>query len=125
MIDVEQLREYCLSLGNDIEEKMPFANFHGASTVLVFYVCGHMFCYFDIEQLDIVTVKCQPDRIAELRARHEWITSPYNSSPLHWIGISIQSSDPQITRDLILNSYHLVKAKYTPKSRGKHSSTDR
>lgn len=125
MIDVEQLREYCLSLGDDIEEKMPFAKFHAASAVLVFYVCGHMFCYFDIEQLDIVTVKCQPDRIAELRARHEWITAPYNSNPVHWIGISIQSSDPQVTRDLILNSYHLVKAKYTPKARGNRSTTSK
>lgn len=125
IIDVEQLRDFCLSLGDDIEEKMPFAKFHAASTVLVFYVCGHMFCYFDIEQPHLITVKCQPERIAELRARHEWVTAPYNSSPRHWIGIDNLHCDPQLTRELILNSYQLVKAQYTPRTRGRKATTGR
>ena len=40
-MNIEDYREYCLSLGTDIEEKLPFTAFHYASGVLVFYVHGH------------------------------------------------------------------------------------
>lgn len=113
MMNVEDLRDYCLSLGTDIEEKMPFSKFPGAGGVLAFYVCGHMFCYFDIESLGLVTVKCQPERITELQACHECITTPYNASPKHWIGIKIPFCEPGLLKSLIQNSYDIVKAKYS------------
>ena len=113
MINVEDLRDYCLSLGDDIEEKMPFGRFPGAGSVLAFYVCGHMFCYFDIEEMTIATVKCQPERIIELRASHDCITNPYNASPKHWIGIKIQDCDPALMQSLIANSYKIVKEKWS------------
>ena len=65
-MNVEELRNYCLSLGDDVEERMPFSAFKAAQGVLVFYVCNHMFCYFDIDHFEVVTVKCQPERIGEL-----------------------------------------------------------
>ena len=77
-LNVEDLRYYCLSMGVDVEEKMPFGKFPGASEVLVFYVCGHMFCYYDLSHFKVVTVKCHPKRIAELRANEAGITEPYN-----------------------------------------------
>ena len=55
-----------MSLGDDVEERMPFGAFKAAQGVLVFYVCNHMFCYFDIDHFEVVTVKCQPERIGEL-----------------------------------------------------------
>ena len=61
MTNIEDYRRFCLSLGDDVEEKMPFKAFHNASNVLVFYINGHMF--------SIVTLKCQPERIIELRER--------------------------------------------------------
>ena len=42
MMNVEEIREYCLSLGSDVEEKLPFVKFKNGEGVLVFYVCGHM-----------------------------------------------------------------------------------
>jgi len=112
MMNVEDLRNYCLSMGDDVEEKMPFSKFNAATNVLAFYVCGHMFCYFDIEAMEVVSVKCQPERIAELRAQHECITNPYNLSPSHWIGILAQACDDALMHELILNSYNIVKTKY-------------
>ena len=50
-MNIEDYREYCLSLGDDVEEKLPFTAFHHASGVLVFYVHGHMFSFFDCEGL--------------------------------------------------------------------------
>ena len=48
MMNVEDLRSYCLSLDTDVVEKFPFTAFKYAKDVLVFYISGHMFCYFDI-----------------------------------------------------------------------------
>ena len=41
-MNIEDYRNYCLSLGDDVEERMPFKVFRYGSEVLVFYVCGHM-----------------------------------------------------------------------------------
>ena len=77
MMNVEEIRDYCLSLGTDIEEKLPFTMFKNGEGVLVFYVCGH------------------------------------NESPKHWIGLDPHTAPDELTRDLIRNSYEIVKAKYT------------
>ena len=44
-MNIEDYRNYCLSLGEDVEEKFPFTAFRYAGNVLVFYVCGHMFAF--------------------------------------------------------------------------------
>ena len=59
-MNIEDYRDYCLSLGDDVEERMPFKAFRYASEVLVFYVCGHMFSFFDCNNFSVVTLKCQP-----------------------------------------------------------------
>ena len=51
-MNIEELRDYCLSLG-DVEEKFPFAKIKGGGSVLVFYVCGHMFAFLDIADYDL------------------------------------------------------------------------
>ncbi len=112
-INVEDLRDYCLSLGDDVEEKMPFGKFNAASEVLVFYVCGHMFCYYDLAHFTVVTVKCHPDRIDELRAQEAGVIFPYNMNPRHWIGLEVETINVTLALELIKNSYNIVKAKYS------------
>ena len=114
-MNVEDLREFCLSLGDGVEEKMPFSKFQAASEVLVFYVCGHMFCYFDLAHFTVVTVKCEPQLIDELRAECVGVTAPYNMSPRHWIGLDVETIGDDLARQLITASYELVKVKYTKK----------
>ena len=70
-MNIEDYRDYCLSLGADVEEKLPFTAFHYASGVLVFYVHGHMFSFFDCDNYGVITLKCQPERIEELKAAIE------------------------------------------------------
>ena len=122
-MNVEDYRAYCLSLGDDIEERMPFGAFKAGAGVLAFYVCGHMFSFFDIDHFTVINLKCQPDRIDALREQHPCITLPYNLSPKHWIGVQVDAPDGEratvagdsLLRDLTLNSYNIVKQKYTPK----------
>ena len=95
-MNIEDYREYCLSLGTDVEEKLPFTAFHYASAVLVFYVNGHMFSFFDCDNFTIITLKCQPDRIDELRASNDCVTKPHNLSPKHWIGVNAATAPDEL-----------------------------
>ena len=54
-MNIEEYREFCLSLGDDVEEKMPFTAFPRAGSVLVFYVHGHMFSFFDCDKFEVIT----------------------------------------------------------------------
>lgn len=112
-MNVEELRDYCLSLGVDVEEKMPFQAFKAAQGVLAFYVAGHMFCYFDVDKFTVVTLKCQQERIDELKEQYSAIGKPYNMSPHGWIGVDPANADSTLLRELTQNSYRLVKEKYT------------
>lgn len=114
-MNIEDYRDYCLSLGDDVEEKMPFGAFKAAAGVLAFYVGGHMFSYFNTDNFTIVTLKCQPERIDDLKERHSFITDPYNMSARHWIGIDPSQSPDALLRQLTLNSYTLVRQKYLKK----------
>ena len=114
-MNIEDYREYCLSLGADVEEKLPFQKFKSGEGVLVFYVMGHMFSFFDCNDFSVISLKCQPDRIEELKAQHGSICNPYNESPKHWIGISPNTAPDNLLRELTRNSYEIVKAKYTKK----------
>ena len=109
MMNVEDLRSYCLSLDTDVVEKFPFTAFKYAKDVLVFYISGHMFCYFDINDLSNVTVKCDPDSIPELEDHYDWISKPYNGNAKYWIGMDAYRADNELFKQLIRKSYEIVK----------------
>ena len=112
-MNIEDYREYCLSLGDDIEEKFPFTKFKNGEGVLVFYVCGHMFSYFNCNDYSVISLKCQPKRIIELKEENDCIGDPYNESSKHWLGINPHTAPDDLLKDLTRNSYEIVKAKYT------------
>lgn len=115
-MNIEDYRSFCLSLGPDVVEKMPFSAFRQAAEVLVFYVAGHMFAFFDCNTFSVVTLKCQPDRIPDLRERYSCVGRPYNESPRFWIGVDPAAAPDPLLRELTLNSYSIVKDKYTKKT---------
>ena len=110
-MDIEGFREYCLSLPG-VSEGTPFEKFsRGKFTILVFYVSGHMFCYFNIDDFSSVTVKCDPDEMGELKARYQAIGEPYNGNKRHWISVQLgYDVDDALLKQLVLNSYNLVKS---------------
>ena len=115
VMNVEEYRDYCLSLGSDVEEKMPFGAFNHASCVLVFYVKGHMFSFFDADNFGVVTLKCHPEHIDELKEQHPSIGNPYNLSPKHWIGVDARLASTHLLQTLTRESYEIVKTKYSKK----------
>ena len=109
-MNVEDFREYCLSLP-DVTEATPFEKFsRGKYTILVFYVVGHMFCYFNIDDFRFITIKCEPERMAELKESYQAIGEPFNGDKRHWISVEVNSDvSDDMLRELVRKSYELVK----------------
>ena len=114
-MNIEAFREYCLSLG-DVEEKLPFAKMPGGDSVLAFYVNGHTFCYCDIDDFRTVIVKCQAERIPELMENTKGICPPdshFNAK--YWIGLEVQIIETELLKELVANSYEIVRTKHKRK----------
>ena len=111
-MNIEEFRDYCLSLPG-VTEDIPFEKFsRGRFTILVFYVSGHMFCYFNIDDFSSITVKCDPAMMAELKERYQAIGEPYNGNKRHWISVQLNSDvDDATLKQLVKTSYDLVKSK--------------
>ncbi len=108
-MNVEELRNYCLSLSEEVEEKFPFQQFKAAKDVLAFYIGGHIFCFFDINGLSHVTVKCREEAIPQLLAQYDCIERPYNGNRKYWIGIDATRAESKLIKDLINLSFHIIQ----------------
>jgi len=107
-MDIEQLREYCLSKPG-AEEALPF----GPDT-LVYKVNGKLFLLtgFDVHPLQF-NVKCNPDKAIELREEYPDAVLPgYHMNKKHWNTIIVDGtlSNKQL-EGFIDDSYGLVKGK--------------
>lgn len=112
IMNVEEFRDYCLSLP-EVSERMPFQAFRAAKSILAFYVNGHIFCYFDVDKFDECTLKCNPVQIPILEEHYMAVGAPYNMSHKYWIGVKFNSDMPDSEiRELVRQSYELVKAEH-------------
>ena len=109
-MNVEEFREYCLSLP-DVTEATPFEKFSkGKFTILVFYVNSHMFCYFNVDDFSNITIKCQSSEMAEL---NQAIGEPFNVDKRYWISVQPNMDiNDEALKELVRKSYEIVKAKY-------------
>jgi len=115
-MDIEELREYCLSF-EGVTEKTPFGKFAARfDSILVFYICDRMFCMVDMNDFHYVVVKNTPERIAELHETRNSCQSLRNMSAKYWIQLNFGGdiSDSEII-GMVKQSYDIVKAKYTKK----------
>lgn len=110
-MNVEEFREFCLSLPGS-SEKMPFQAFRAAQSILAFYVRGRIFCFFDIGRFDTCTIKCDPEQADELKARYTAVGNPYNMNRKHWISLRFNDDMPdnEIKR-WVGNSYDIISRK--------------
>ena len=115
-MNIEEFRDYCLSLPG-VTEATPFEKFsRGRYTILVFYVSSHMFCYFNIDDFRFITIKCDPEKMAELKERYQAICEPFNGDKRYWISVDVNSDvDDETLRMLVRQSYELVKNKHSKK----------
>ena len=106
-MDIESLRNYCLSKP-DVEETLPF----GPDT-LVFKVSGKIFLLtgLDSEALSF-NVKCDPDKAIELREEFPCVLPGYHMNKKHWNTIMVDGSvTTKQLKEWIDHSYDLVAKK--------------
>lgn len=108
-MNIEEFRDYCLSLPG-VTEATPFERFtRGKYTILVFYVSGHMFCYFNVDEFSNITIKCDSSEIADLKERYQAVGDPYNGDSRYWISIQPNMDLPdEELKGLVLRSHKLV-----------------
>ena len=102
-MDIETLREYCLSLPQ-VTEDFPFDE-----TTLVFRIGGKIFAMLDLERTEWFVLKCNPDYAIELRDRHPEIAPAWHMNKKHWNQLNIFGSlTDKLIRSLICHSYNEV-----------------
>ena len=109
-MDIESFRDYCLSFGNT-HDAFPFdkATSEYDRNLLVFYAGEKWFCFVNAVEFDHCTIKCAPERIAELSARYEGVTPGYHMNKKHWISVWFDRDVPDDKiRELVRESYESV-----------------
>ncbi len=106
-MDIETMREFCLSLPQ-VTECFPFDEW-----TLVFKVEGKMFLFCPLEKPEkCLILKCDPDRAIELRERYPEITPGYHMNKRLWITIWLRPSlSDRIVKESIAHAYTEVVKK--------------
>lgn len=112
-MNIEWLREYCLSLPHATED-FPFDE-----RTLAFRVGGKIFLLTDVEEAWEFNAKCEPERAVELRERYPDAVRPgYHMNKTHWNTVRIDMGlDDALVLDLIKHSYDLIRASLPAKIR--------
>ena len=114
-MDVESVREYCLSLPLATED-FPFDE-----VTLAFRVLGRIFAMIDLEDTTWFVLKCQPDYAIDLRDRYPEITPAWHMNKRHWNQVNLFGALPdELIRHLIRHSYREVVKKLTSKVKQEH-----
>ena len=116
-MNVEQLRDYCLSK-KGTTEAFPFDK-----NVLVFKVLGKMFVLTGLDSWEkgeaAINLKANPEYSEELRAAYGSIRPGFHMSKKHWNTLYISEGElqPQFIFELIDHSYNMVVKSLTKKLR--------
>ena len=105
-MNIEELREYCLSLPGAGED-FPFDE-----TTLAFKVKDKIFALTDLEPPLSVNLKCDPELAIELREHYPAVVPGYHMNKKHWNTVNIDGSvNDDLLKEWILMSYNLVQKK--------------
>lgn len=108
-MDIESLREYCLSK-KGADESFPFDD-----ETLVFKVGGKIFACISLNQPDCLVLKCDSERVIELRERYSYIQPAYHFNKKYWNQIRLSMAGNSFVKELIDHSYSEVLKKLTKK----------
>lgn len=112
-MDIEQFRDFCLSLPHS-SESMPFGE-----DLVVFKVVDRIFAILSLAEGEPrVSMKCSPDRVEELRARYDAVTPGYHLNKRYWNTVYLDRDLPlPLLRQLIRHSWNEASAKLTKRVR--------
>ena len=105
-MDIESLREYCISK-KGATESFPFGD-----DTLVFKTDGKIFALVNLDGDLSINLKCEPSFAIELRERHPSVTPGYHMNKKHWNTVNLDGSVPdKEIFSWIDHSYELVTGK--------------
>jgi len=112
-MDIEQVREYTLSLYG-VTEDQPFGD-----DIITFRIEGKIFlCLWlgggmhDIKNSEPrFALKLTPDRNEELREQYASVTPAWHWNKKHWSDVYYECIEEDLVKDWIKESYNLVVAK--------------
>lgn len=109
-MNIEELREYCLSL-KGVTEGFPFDE-----STLVFKVAGKIFCMTDLVDDFSINLKNDPKKNIELREHFRAIKPGYHMNKQHWNTVEVDGSiSDEMIKNLVNESYALVVRKLPKK----------
>jgi len=116
-MNIQAYLEYCLSKPG-VTEDFPFDE-----KTLVFKVCGKMFALVDVDFFKSINLKCDPNKVLELRASYSAIKAGYHMNKKHWNTIENDGSiEDTLLFQMTDDSYNLVVQKLTKKEKDTLSS---
>ena len=103
-MNVETIREYCLSKKN-VEEDQPFG-----PDVIVYKVSSKIFLLLSLDEEPLqFNVKCDPDLAVELREEYSCVIPGYHMNKKHWNTIIVDGTVPsKKLKEWIDHSYSLI-----------------
>ena len=102
-MDVETLRNYCLSKPH-VEESFPFDE-----NTLVFKIGGKLFALISLKNNSSVNLKCDPEKAIELREAYHAVQPGYHMNKKHWNTVHFHEDlEDKIIFELIDHSYELI-----------------
>ncbi len=112
-MDIEQLRDYCLSLPHS-SEGMPFGDGY-----IVYKVVDRIFAIMAPDGGEPrLSLKCDPDRAEDLRAAYPAIIPGYHLNKKYWNTLLLdQHLPPKLLSSLIRHSWNEASAKLTKRVR--------
>ena len=86
-MNIEQIREHCIKK-KGVTEEFPFDE-----ETLVFKVAGKIFLLASLESIPLrINLKCDPEKVIELREEYESVQPGYHMNKQHWNTIIIDGS---------------------------------
>ena len=113
-MNVEELRNYCLSLPQ-AQENSPWTK-PQYKNLITFTIGGKWFCLLDPDN-KFIDVKSTPDKIQELSSHYKGIFPAWHMNKEHWTGVMLDSDVPdKLIKELLNEAYNMVKS-HLPKSK--------
>lgn len=118
-MNVESIREYCLSLPLATED-IPF-DFNDYGGIVGFRVLGKIFAMIDLDNTEWFVLKCDPDRAIQLREQYGEITPAWHMNKKYWNQVNMFGLlNDDLIMQLVRHSYAEVVKKMTLKARREH-----
>lgn len=116
-MDVETIREYCLSK-KGVTESFPFDD-----VSLVMKVMDKMFALIDLEEAKSISLKCDPEQAIDLREHYSGIEGAYHFNKKYWNSVRLDMDvDDSLIKKLVDHSYEEVIKKFTKKLRTEYDA---